>query len=116
MASALMRRFAIRLLAAALLIVALLIAAVADFGYSANEVAYLDEIRERSALVDIAEGHELRQGYAVCVALAEIKPGEDREEMARHLLLEDGFTYGQITAATAHLCQDIRLDPAFTSP
>jgi hypothetical protein len=109
------RRFVIRLLAAALLVVGLLIAAVADFGYSAEEEAYLNEVREQSAVVDIAEGYELRQGYAICVALAEIKPGEDREQMARHLLLEEDYTYGQITAATAHLCQDIRLDPEFTS-
>jgi hypothetical protein len=110
------RRFVIRLLVAALLAVALLVAVVADFGYSSDEEAYLDEIREQSALVDIAEGFELRQGYAICVALAEIKPGRDREEMARHLLLEDGYTYSQITSATAHLCPDIRLSPEFTVP
>jgi len=110
------RRFVIRLVAAALLVVGLLIAVVADFGYSADEVAYLDEVREQSAVVEIAEGFELRQGYAICVALAEIRPGEDREQMARHLLLEEGYSYGQITAATAHLCPDIRLDPAFPSP
>ena len=110
------RRFVIRLLAAALLVVALLIAAVADFGYSSDEVAYLDDVREQAAQVDIAESFELQQGYAICVALAEIKPGEDREQMARYLLLEEGYTYGQITAATAHLCPDIRLDPEFTLP
>jgi hypothetical protein len=115
-ASFVIRHIVIRLLAAALLVVALLIAAVADFGYSAEEVAYLDDLREKYALVDIAEGYELQQGYAICVALAEIKPGEDREQMARHLLLEEGYTYGQITAATAHLCPDIWLDPGFTSP
>jgi hypothetical protein len=115
-ASFVIRRFVIRLLAAALLVVALLIAVVADFGYSPDEVAYLDDVREQSALVEIAEGYELRQGYSICVALAEIKPGEDREQMARHLLLDEGYSYGQITAATAHLCPDIRLDPAFTSP
>jgi hypothetical protein len=116
MASFVIRRFVIRLLAAALLVVALLIAVVADFGYNAEEVAYLDEVREQSALVEIAESYELEQGYAICVVLAEIRPGEDREQRARHLLLDEGYTYGQITAATAHLCPDIRLDPAFTSP
>ena len=110
------RRFVIRLLAATLLVVALLIVAVADFGYSSDEVAYLDEVREQATVVDFAESFELRQGYSICVALAEIKPGDDREEMARHLLLDDGYTYGQITAATAHLCPDVRLDPAFTRP
>jgi hypothetical protein len=106
----------IRLLAAALLVVALLVVAVTDFGSSADETAYLAEVREQSAQVDIAEGYELRQGYSICVALAEIKPGENREQMARHLLLDEGYTYGQITAATAHLCPDIWLDPAFTRP
>jgi len=101
------------MLVAALLIVAVLVAAASSCSYTSAEAAYLDEIRQQSVHIDIAESDQLRQGYAICVTLAEIKPGENREQRARHLLAQEGYTYRQITAATAHLCPDIRLDPAF---
>lgn len=86
----------------------MLLALVACGGTSRAETAYLDAIRGSSVAVSIDEDDALNRGRKACDAILNIKP--DSRDLTASVLLDRGYTYAELKAATTHLCPESGLN------
>lgn len=86
----------------------LLLLAVTGCGYSAAETAYLNDMQDRTASIELDDpGATLTEGQAVCAALADTKPGR-RGEVRFLLQQPSAYGYGVVHAAMDHLCPELK--------
>ncbi|MDN5854370.1 MAG: DUF732 domain-containing protein [Actinomycetia bacterium] len=82
--------------------------ATSGCGYSPAEQAFLDDMQERGAMIELRDPDgKLELGHATCEVLRDTKPEE--RSAARYLMQQRSqFGYGIVAAATTHLCPEFK--------
>ena len=77
-------------------------------GYTDAEQRFLDEMKQRSPLIEpVGLDKDLVAGHTTCEVLADVKPAE--RASARYFLQQPSqFGYGVVSAATTHLCPELK--------